>query len=407
MGKPKGNHTNRTGIVPPSERKSPNGNNRSAPSRNQFAAQEENDRPKGGPVAGPSACHQYLRNTTGSGGAGGVEPHHLGLHRAACYRYTTCRVATARRPSVILGGIEPPISSVSGRRLEPLGHRIFVSAKCWVLSSEKVRSFPRLLSTQNSALNKAEGKGFEPSCLSATELATRHGHPYPSPAPCRIGCGATAAGRGTNPSRPDVVRNTRPATAAPHPMTVDPPGVEPGLPACHTGVIPPRPQAPLREFQVPRSRFQVEGAKQLSLRSTWNLERGTWNSRSGIAGSRTPTPCLQGTARARARPRFRSVTGVGVEPTHHRLSTRGLYQLAYPVSRRPRRGRKSRAWDSNPANQAYEARPSTCPPAVETFELRTRELNPTSRLMRPGRAPARPQYKPVVTVGFEPTLSTF
>src|SRR5207253_2527476 len=25
---------------------------------------------------------------------------------------------------------------------------------------------------------------------------------------------------------------------------VDPPGVEPGLPACHTGVIPPRPQAP-------------------------------------------------------------------------------------------------------------------------------------------------------------------
>ena len=31
------------------------------------------------------------------GGAGGVEPHHLSLHRAACYRYTTCRISEARR----------------------------------------------------------------------------------------------------------------------------------------------------------------------------------------------------------------------------------------------------------------------------------------------------------------------
>jgi hypothetical protein len=43
----------------------------------------------------------------------------------------------------------------------------------------------------------------------------------------------------------------------------------------------------------------------------------------------------------------------------------------------------------------------------EVSQLRTRESNPASRLMRPGRAPARPQCSAVVTVGFEPTLSTF
>lgn len=63
------------------------------------------------------------------GGAGGVEPHHLSLHRAACYRYTTCRTkrtASCLAVRVIPGGIEPPTSSVSGRRPEPLGHRIIV-----------------------------------------------------------------------------------------------------------------------------------------------------------------------------------------------------------------------------------------------------------------------------------------
>src|SRR5262249_5456057 len=50
------------------------------------------------------------------------------------------------------------------------------------------------------------------------------------------------------------------------------------------------------------------------------------------------------------------VTEVGVEPTQHRLSTCRLCRLAYPV-----------------------------------VQLQTWELNPASRLMRPGRAPARLQ----------------
>ena len=67
------------------------------------------------------------------------------------------------------------------------------------------------------------------------------------------------------------------------------------------------------------------------------------------------------------------MTEVGVEPTLHRFSTCRLCRLAYPV-----------------------------------VQLQTWELNPASRLMRPGRAPARLQCDPlVVTVGFEPTLSTF
>ena len=40
-------------------------------------------------------------------------------------------------------------------------------------------------------------------------------------------------------------------------------------------------------------------------------------------------------------------------------------------------------------------------------EVQTWELNPAFRLMRPGRAPAHLQAFRVVTVGFEPTLSTF
>ena len=77
---------------------------------------------------------------------------------------------------------------------------------------------------------------------------------------------------------------------------------------------------------------------------------------------------------------------MGVEPTLDRLSTCRLYQLAYPVASNSRG-----AWDSNPACQAYETRPGACPPA-RRFQLRTWELNPASRLMRPGRAPARPQF---------------
>ena len=64
------------------------------------------------------------------------------------------------------------------------------------------------------------------------------------------------------------------------------------------------------------------------------------------------------------------LTGVGVEPTQRRLSTCGLYQLAYPDE-----------------------------------QLQTWELNPATGLMKPSRAPARLQS--VVTVGFEPTHNGF
>jgi hypothetical protein len=65
---------------------------------------------------------------------------------------------------------------------------------------------------------------------------------------------------------------------------------------------------------------------------------------------------------------FHVVTEVGVEPTLRRLSTCRLYRLAYPVGD-PKTG---------------------VSPALR-LQLQTWELNPASRLMRPGRAPARLQ----------------
>jgi hypothetical protein len=67
------------------------------------------------------------RNRTG--GAGGVEPLTSAFTEPRANRYTTCRVALRANRRVILGGLEPPISSVSGRRPEPLGHRIIFSAE--------------------------------------------------------------------------------------------------------------------------------------------------------------------------------------------------------------------------------------------------------------------------------------
>ncbi len=87
------------------------------------------------------------------GGAGGIEPLTSAFTEPRANRYTTCRIFEQCKVKkekckvkdwddhfafftfpfslctapVILGGVEPPISSVSGRRLEPLGHRIIHS----------------------------------------------------------------------------------------------------------------------------------------------------------------------------------------------------------------------------------------------------------------------------------------
>lgn len=97
---------------------------------------------------------------------------------------------------------------------------------------------------------------------------------------------------------------------------------------------------------------------------------------SGVAGSRTPSPCLQGTAPARWRPRCSGdiarpalpaagpppapgVTSVGVEPT--RLAAPALNRTCIPV---PARGRPSVAGPGvEPGVQAYETRTSAGPPA--------------------------------------------
>ena len=109
-----------------------------------------------------------------------------------------------------------------------------------------------------------------------------------------------------------------PHSAASNPTTtrVDPPGIEPGLPACHTDVI------PLDHRPILRS---VESR--------------------GVA-PRSPV-CKTGILLLDDEPI--SVTEVGVEPTLHRLSTCRLYRLAYPVI-------ELRSLGLEPRNQAYETR---------------------------------------------------
>src|SRR3954452_7108027 len=78
---------------------------------------------------------------------------------------------------VILGGIEPPTSSVSGRRPEPLGHRIIWSGREAALRCDRPRGQPSAsarIRTWNTAFEarhdalfptkeEAEGEGFDPS----------------------------------------------------------------------------------------------------------------------------------------------------------------------------------------------------------------------------------------------------
>ena len=63
------------------------------------------------------------------------------------------------------------------------------------------------------------------------------------------------------------------------------------------------------------------------------------------------------------------------------------------------------AWDSNPAARAYETRLSACPPAKQSVADLRVELSIRAYETQPGAGPSA--MRRVVTVGFEPTLSTF
>ncbi len=118
------------------------------------------------------------------------------------------------------------------------------------------------------------------------------------------------------------------------------------------------------------------------------------------------------------------VTEVGVEPTRDRLSTCRLYQLAYSVN-------PSRSLGLEPGIRAYETQSSACPPAIQSVADLGVEPSIQAYETQSGAGPSaikinqgewRRAFVPltpcsnlfslaaerhVVTVGFEPTLSTF
>ena len=152
-------------------------------------------------------------------------------------------------------------------------------------------------------------------------------------------------------------------------VSVDPPGIEPGRPTCHAGII------PLDHEPVTSPGVQPPG--------------------SGTAGSCTPISRVRGERPPIGRRSQMSVTGVGVEPTRPELSTRGLYQLAYPIKSGAREsnpsaglirpGRASSAprvadLGVEPSRRAYETQPSAGPSAMSgDGGIRTHTL----RLLRP------------------------
>ena len=139
-----------------------------------------------------------------TGNSGGVEPATSAFTEPRARRYTTnCIDRAASAAPVIPGGLEPPISSASGRR-----------RRRWATGSEVPQP------------------GFEPGMPRSKRGVM-----------VRFTTGASVSGR----------RGTRTLTAFRQtalaerpgepvsgslPFSVDPPGVEPGLPACHTGVFP-------------------------------------------------------------------------------------------------------------------------------------------------------------------------
>lgn len=142
----------------------------------------------------------------------------------------------------------------------------------------------------------------------------------------------------------------------------------------------------------PGCRYAIPASYQLDHRPVTQWNRGESN----------PVAVL---ARHSPRPRAipsEPVTGAGVEPALGRLSTCRLYQLAYPVMKN-----QSRSLGLEPSCQAYETRPSACPPARRSVADLGVEPNIQAYETRSGAGPSAIHSEPVVTVGFEPTLSTF
>ena len=136
---------------------------------------------------------------------------------------------------------------------------------------------------------------------------------------------------------------------------MDPPGIEPGRPTCHAGIIP--------------------------------LDHEPKVEPRGVA-PRSPA-CEASVLLLDDDPK---VTGVGVEPTRPGLSTRWLCRLAYPI--------RSGARESNPsAGHIRPGRASSTPRVADLGVEPSRRAYET----QPSAGPSAR----VVTVGFEPTLCGF
>ncbi len=187
------------------------------------------------------------------GGVGGIEPLAPAFTEPCAGRYTTCRISPRRTGRVIPGGFEPPISSVSGRCPGPLDDRISCSA------SARIR-------TWNTASEARRDVRFTTKAFSG-----RGGIRTPTP----LRTHGLANRPGQNRIRLSSVFRVRP-----HPSG------------------------------SARNRTRIAG-----MPSRHHPVRPRTHSCSGTAGSRTPWPCLQGTALAHERSRPRTVARVGVEPT--------------------------------------------------------------------------------------------
>jgi hypothetical protein len=109
--------------------------------------------------------HRLLTsNFWNKGGAGGVEPLTSAFTEPRAIRYTTGRIVR-----VIPGGFEPPISSVSGRRRKPLGHRIVSSSD---KSGVRKNALPVLLIPISCLLKRRRGRDSNPHALAGARVST-------------------------------------------------------------------------------------------------------------------------------------------------------------------------------------------------------------------------------------------
>jgi hypothetical protein len=132
--------------------------------------------------------------------------------------------------------------------------------------------------------------------LRAVAFPVRPGQPYPAPVRVWL-VGAQGPPDGSEPQSAGLLFVSAPDGRRAPTNRVDPPGVEPGLPACHTGVIPPRPQA--RQWNGGESNPDLLFARQAPEPPRPRVPFTD----SGTAGSRTPLPHMRSAALARERSR--------------------------------------------------------------------------------------------------------